>query len=182
MRQDWWVVGLALTCTSLAFAPVAVAKDKARAPEKAPQLYQQVLDCQKVTDPKNRLDCFDRQVAVLDKATQSNDIVIADREEIRKARRGLFGFSVPVGRLLGIGGDDDPNEVKRLDTSVTGVRRLPDGWELTFAEGGTWSQIDVRSYVMSPKVGQKAVISRAAFGSYLISVDGQSGIKFRRTR
>lgn len=160
----------------------AHAKNPTKTAEGPPKLYQQVIDCQKVAEPAARLACFDQQVAELDKATQRQDIVVADRDEVRRTRRGLFGFSVPIGRLLGIGGNDDPDEVKKIDTTITGVRHTADGWEITFAEGGAWDQVDMRNFVMSPKVGQKATISRAALGSYVISVDGQSGIKFRRVK
>ena len=103
---------------------------------------------------------------------------------MRKTRRGLFGFTAPIGRLLGLGGDKDEAEreaIDKLETKVARVGRTADGgWRLTFDEAGTWDQIDTRGWVMSPKVGQVAVISRGALGSYVVSVDGQRAIKMRR--
>lgn len=163
-------------------AAPAVAEDAKPA---EPELYRQMVACKDIADPAARLACYDRQVAAFATATQSRDIIIADKEEVRKTRRGLFGFAAPVGRLLGLGGDDEDEaereEIDKLETKVARVGRTADGgWRLTFEEAGTWEQIDTRGWVMSPKVGQTAVISRAALGSYLVSVDGQRGIKMRR--
>lgn len=161
-------------------APAAAEEAKPAEPE----LYQKMVACKDIADPAARLACYDRQVAAFDAATRNNDIVIADREEVRKTRRGLFGFAAPIGRLLGLGGDKDAEEreeIDRVETKVARVGRTADGgWRLTFEEAGTWEQIDTRGWVMSPKVGQAAVISRAALGSYMVSVDGQRGIKMRR--
>jgi hypothetical protein len=152
-----------------------------------PELYQKMVACKDIADPAARLVCYDRQVAAFDTATQNRDIVIADREEVRKTRRGLFGFAAPIGRLFGLGDDgnmDDKREpLDRLETRVARVGRTGDGgWRLSFDEAGTWEQIDTRGWVMSPKVGQSALITRGALGSYLVSVDGQRGIKFRRVQ
>lgn len=161
--------------------PIA-AKDREPA---EPELYQKMVACKDIAEPAERLACYDRQVAAFDTATRNHDIVIADREEVRKTRRGLFGFTAPIGRLLGLGGDDGKGEqddaIERLETKVARVSKSADGgWRLTFDEAGTWEQIDTRGWVMSPKIGQVAVISRGALGSYLVSVDGQRAIKMRR--
>lgn len=164
----------------LGAAPAAA--DEAKSAE--PELYRQMVACKDIADPAARLACYDRQVAAFDTATRNKDIVIADREEVRKTRRGLFGFAAPIGRLLGLSGnreEEEREEVDKLETKVAKVGRTADGgWRLTFEEAGTWEQIDTRGWVMSPKVGQVAVISRGALGSFLVSVDGQRGIKMRR--
>lgn len=157
-------------------------------PQKAegPELYRQLVACKDLADPGERLGCYDRQVAAFAAATDKRDIVIADREEVRKTRRGLFGFTAPIGRLLGMGEDakgKDADEIDTLETKVARVGRSSGGgWRLTFEEGGTWEQIDTRGFVLSPKIGQKAVISKAALGSYFVSVDGQRAIKMRRVQ
>jgi hypothetical protein len=176
-----------LAMIAIAVLPVcggsAAAKDEP-APE-TPAIYRELIDCRAIADPAARLECFDRRVAALDSAMQSRDLVIADKQQVRAARRGLFGFAAPLGRLLGIGGGDDEADaddgVKRLETTVSEVRRTRDGaLKLVFAEGGTWEQIDTRSFALTPRVGNKAVIVRGALGSYIVSVDGMPGIKFRR--
>ncbi len=176
-----------LTMVLVAVLPLgngmAVAKDEP-APE-TPALYRELIDCRTIAEPVARLECYDRKVAALDTAMQSRELVIADKQQVREARRGLFGFAAPLGRLFGIGGgndaDDDNDAVRRLETTVTSVGRARDGvLKLTFAEGGTWEQIDTRQYALTPRVGNKAVIVKGALGSYIVSVDGMPGIKFRR--
>jgi len=167
---------------SLTIAASADAADKAEAPLPEAPAVQNVIDCRAIADASGRLACFDQKVADLDRALKARQIVVSDREEVIRTRRGLFGFTVPIGRLLGLAGDDEAADVKQLETTVTAVRTSPNGWVLTFADGAVWSQTDVRVFALSPKVGNKALIKRGAVGSYTISVDGQPGIKFIRTR
>lgn len=175
-----WMGLSAIAIATLTFSASAVAKDKDPDGSGPPQAYQQVSNCRSITDPGQRLACFDQTVAALDQALQAHDVVMADRAEVQKTRRGLFGFTAPIGRLLGLGEKADANEIKEIDTTITAVRHNRDGWLLTFAEGGTWQQIDMRDFVLSPKLGNKARISKGALGSFFISVDGQNGRKFRR--
>lgn len=163
---------------ALLFAAPAQARTDAGSADAPPALLRQLLDCRAIADPAARLACYDKQVPEFDKAVAAQDIVVADREEIRKTKRGLFGFAVPVGRLLGMGGDD----VKSVETTVSEARATRDGWIIAFADGATWMQTDLREFAMSPKVGNKAVIARGAFGSFTISVDGQQPLKFRRLK
>ena len=71
----------------------------------APQVARQIgalQACKATSDNIARLACFDREVASLLAATQSQDVVIVERGEVRKARKGLFGFSLPnLGFLTG---------------------------------------------------------------------------------
>lgn len=174
---------LALGGAALAVASLggpALAKDPDMKTE-TPALFRQLVDCRAIADATARLACYDARVAELDKAAQTRDIVVADRKEVRQARKGLFGFSLPnIGKLFG-GGDDEADEVKRVDTTVSTVSTTRAGMlKLVFAEGGTWEQIDTRNFVLRPKHGQKAVITKGSLGSYYVSVDGQPGIKMRR--
>lgn len=171
---------VALTAAMATFSASAQGAGRDSSSEKPPAAYQKVADCRAIADPAQRLSCYDQAVAALDQALQTHDVVMADRADVQKAKRGLFGFAAPIGHLLGLGGDDETDQVKQIDTTVTAVRHNRDGWLLTFAEGGTWQQIDMRDFVLAPKPGQKARITSGALGSYFVSVDGQTGRKFRR--
>lgn len=146
-----------------------------------PLLFRQVVDCRAVADATARLACYDSRVSELERATISKELLVTDRKEIRQARHDLFGFTLPkIGKLFG-GGGEDADEIKRIDTTVRSVGTTRDGsLRLVFAEGGTWEQIDVRNFVIRPKPGLKAVITKAFMGGYYVSVDGQPGIKMRR--
>lgn len=169
---------VALTAALMTFSASARASD--RASSAPPEAYQQVSNCRSIADSGERLACYDRSVAALDQALQARDVVMADRAEVQETKRGLFGFTAPIGRLLGLGEKDDSDEIKEIDTTVTAVRHNRDGWLLTFAQGGTWQQTDLRDFVLSPKAGDKAHITKGALGSFFISVDGQNARKFRR--
>lgn len=154
-----------------------LAKDNQQPPQ--PKVLTDLLACRQIADPAARLACFDAQTAALAGATERSDIVVADRSEVERTKRGLFGFSVPSSSILGVG--PDQQEVKRLETKVTGARRSRDGgWVVSVAEGGTWEQIDSKPLALSPKPGQKVVITKGSLGSYFVSVDGQPAMKMRR--
>jgi hypothetical protein len=164
-----------------AVAMPSVVQAKSDTPSEAlqPAQFKRLLACQGLTDPALRVACYDAEVGALAKAVESHDIVVADKDEVRKTQRSLFGFTLPSVRMLGIGGDSD---VKRIETTVQGVRATGEGWQLVLADSGTWTQTDMRSLAMSPKVGNKAVIAKGMLGSYTISIDGQPALKFRRVQ
>ena len=162
----------------------ARAEDKPAAPPAAP-VVSELAACRAIADGTQRLACFDTAAAALDLAMQSGQVAVVDREGIKKTKRGLFGFGSSIASLFKplLGGKPDQaeeEEIKRIDTTVQSVGSSREGWRLTFAEGGTWEQNDAKNFVMSPKVGQKAAITRGAFGSFFVSVNGQPGIKMRR--
>ncbi|MCT2399675.1 hypothetical protein [Novosphingobium mangrovi (ex Huang et al. 2023)] len=167
----------ALTAALLVSQP-SFAKDDSR-----PDLYRKLMDCRAMSNPDERLACYDEQTAALDEATQKREIVISDKKAIDTARRGLFGFAAPIGKLMGFGGnddEDDSDEIKEIETSVSSVRRSGSGWLLKLEDGSTWEQNDTRDFVLSPKVGNTVRIKRGVLGTYLVSVQGQRSIKMRR--
>ncbi len=174
---------LLVCCSMVAQAAKGDRKSDIEAPPEQPAVMMQLLECKTLTDPTTRLACYDQQVSALDSARQNGEIVIADREQVRKARRGLFGFAAPLGKIFGIGGSsgDKADDDSRLETTVAAVGRSRDGTlKLVFAEGGTWEQTDRSGFPLTPRVGNRAIITRGALGAYFISVDGMAGIKFRR--
>ena len=86
---------LATACLILALIPAAaVAKDK-KAGDPPPAVFQAVIDCRAIGDSGARLACYDAKVATLAEAQKSADLFVASKDDIRKARRGLFGHHVP---------------------------------------------------------------------------------------
>ena len=74
---------------------------------------QKVLDCRAIVDNQARLACFDVSAKQLEDAAASGDITIVDREEMRRTRRGLFGFSLPGLGIFGSHKGEDPRQVGR---------------------------------------------------------------------
>ena len=84
--------------------------------EKAPgraQLFQRLVDCRAIKETADRLACYDREVASLDAAERSKDVVIVDKEQVREAKRTIFGLALPRIKLFG--GDDDADEVSQIE-------------------------------------------------------------------
>lgn len=168
----------------VAAAAVALLTTTAAAPRKVastgtPAQVQRLLACRALTDAAQRLACFDRETSALDQAMARKDLVVIDRERATAARRSLFGFSVPsFGGLLG---GDAKDEVKEIQSTVTGLGRNPEGgWSIKLADGSTWTQTDDTPIIMRPVRGQKVVVRRGLLGSFRLSVNGQPGVKVKR--
>lgn len=171
---------LALASLALLAGPSALAKDKEEA-AKTPPMVQQVYDCRAITDSVQRLACYDRSVAALETAEAKREITIADKETVKKTRRGLFGFSLP--RIGLFAGDDDAEEIKEIEAVVKSVSVDRSGkYRIVMEDGAVWQQIDNTSLPRQPKPGQKVKIKVAALGSYFANVDGQRAIRMKRDR
>ena len=158
-------------------APPALAAEAAP-PARAAQL-QQLLDCRKLTDPTQRLACFDQAAGVLDQAEAKGDVVVVDRETARKVRRQAFGFTLPSISLFTRG--EKPEEITSADGVIASARKLLTGkWEVTLEDGARWVQVDLTEIPLDPKPGQKVKIKAAAMGSYLMSVNNQREVKVHR--
>ncbi|HVL79320.1 MAG TPA: hypothetical protein VM346_08550 [Sphingomicrobium sp.] len=138
------------------------------------------MACRAVADPQERLACFDRESGTLDQAVASRDIVLIDREQATAARRSLFGFSIPsFGGLLGSGSAED--EIREIESTIASFsRNVEGGWTVRLADGSTWTQSDDSPVALAPRNGQKATVRRRALGSFMMSINGQPGVKVRR--
>jgi hypothetical protein len=164
----------ALAIVGLALAGPASAQ---KMPKTAtPKIFEDVIQCRAITDEAARLACYDRGVAALQTAQQSNDLYVADKEAMKEARRGLFGFSIPKLKIFG---DDDLGAVDEIETTIAGVRDGQRGLVFTLADGARWAQMD-KKYMDRPKIGSKIKIEKAALGSYMASVNGRSGFRIER--
>lgn len=161
----------------------ALAKKSDKAPPPAPQAYQQLIECKQIADPTARLACYDQQVGAIESATAAGDLVISDRQTIKEARRGLFGFRLPSLGIFGGGGDDenDANDIKAIDSTVKAARQFGYGsWRVTLDDGSVWEQVDDQKLLFDPVSGNKVHIYKGAVGTFRMNIDGQRAIKVRR--
>ena len=166
------VMASALLC-----AAAAPAKDKAP----PPQAWQDMVKCRQIADSAARLACFDAQVAKLEQAASNGDLVLADRESVRKTRRGLFGFSILGGGLLG--DDKNAEEISEIDTTISSARQFGYGaWRITLADGSVWEQTDDAKLLFDPRSGNKVHLYKGPLGIYRANIDGQRAIKVRRVQ
>ena len=167
---------LAAACLSLAAPVAAKAIDDAGERTSRPRVIQQLYDCRAIADAAQRLACFDRQVAELATAEERKQVRVADKEEVERARRGLFGFSIP--RIGLFGGE----EIESVELAVRSARTDQSGkWVMRMEDGSTWVQTDTRPLRRAPKAGQKVKIRSAALGSYFANVEGQTAIRVKRS-
>ena len=163
----------ALLSTTVSAAP------RKPATTSTPAQIQRLLGCRALADAAQRLACFDRETSALDQAMARKDLVVIDRERATAARRSLFGFSVPsFGGLLG---GDAKDEVKEIQSTITGLGHNPEGgWSIKLADGSTWTQTDDTQIIMRPVRGQKVVVRRGLLGSFRLSINGQPGVRVKR--
>jgi hypothetical protein len=143
-----------------------------------PQSMQQLIACRSIADSAQRLACYDRAAAIVDKAIASRDLVVIDKARATAAKRSLFGFSIPnFGGLFG-GGE---NDVKQIESTIASVGHNPEGgWLLKLADGSTWTQVDDAELGLAPERGGKVTVSRGSLGSFYIQFGKQPGFKVKR--
>lgn len=171
-----------------AFTLVAVAAPAASQSVPTPNLQgspqvRKLLDCRTIADSAERLACFDREANVTEQALARRDIVVVDRAEVVKSRRSLFGFPLPSLAIFGGGDSEEEKEAIREVEGViaAAVRRGDDNWIIKLQDGAVWSQIDGKPVAVNPKRGQKVLIKRNSLGGYMLSYEGSTGIRVRRT-
>ena len=170
----------AIAC--LIIAPATLhAKDQA---EPRPEIFRKLIDCRAIADSAARLACFDTNVAKLDEAESRSEVVIVDKAQVKKAKRSLFGLTLPNLGIFGGGQDENSEAAKQEDETIeTTVKSayVNSAGKVTVIidDGSKWVQIDTRE-VRTPKPGQPIRIRRAALGSFLANLNGQIAIRMRR--
>ena len=148
-------------------------------------LVESLSRCQGITAPDARLACFDTAASAIKAAVKAEDVTILDRQDVRKARRSLFGFSVPHIPLFG-GGDRDSgpksDDFAELNTTIASVRSLDNGRiELKLVESdAVWMTTDPMAF--PPKTGAKVRIRQGAMGNYFIAISGERSVRGVRVR
>jgi len=173
------VAGL-MTLVAVQTAPV-MAKD-----EKSDTGYLTALKaCQQEQDPTARLACFDAAAATIVEASDAGDLRIVDREEVRKTRRGLFGFSLPDFGIFGKRDKDgeDEDKIEEIETKIAAVTGSHEtGYVIRTTEGAVWQIDSVPRRLLDPKVGDTLLIKNAALTSYFLRINGQGGVRGTRIR
>lgn len=142
--------------------------------------FEKLVGCRALTEAAARLDCFDREVGAVAAAESKQDLVVIDRARVRTARRTLFGLSVPDLGIFGAA-DADEDGVGRINAMIASSSRAADGkWMFRLADGARWAQTDSRELAADPRSGQPIAIRRAALGSFLANVNGQTAIRVKR--
>ncbi len=172
------VAGIVLVF-GLSAAPLLAAPPSSQNPQERAKELQQLIDCRKITDPTQRLACFDQAAAALDQAEAKGDVVVVSREEARKVRRQAFGFTLPSISLFERG--EKPETINSTEGVIASAHKALSGkWEIKLEDGATWIQVDLTEIPIDPKAGEKVKIKRASMGSYMMEVGNQRAVKVHR--
>ncbi len=147
------------------------------------RILKPFADCRAIAAPEARLACFDKAAAALEAAVEAKDVTIVDRQDVRKARRSLFGFTLPNLDLFGGGRPEDKNEAfTEINTTVASARPGNGGRveiRLADEDNAVWQVIDPMPF--PPKAGAKIRIRQGTLGNYFLAVEGRSyrGMRLR---
>lgn len=164
----------------------AVASTGALAANTSLPMAKPVADlqrCRTVTDTAARLACYDRAVDALTAATASNEVVVVERQEVRKVRKGLFGFSLPkVGFLTGQPGNaEDKADATELQGVITAARSIGNGkWRFSVDGAGTWETVETNMGFTDPLPGRKVMLEAGSLGGYFAKVEKGRRVQAKR--
>lgn len=170
--------GLAAAIAAAVAAPAFGADDPPPRPRQIDALYA----CQAIADPGQRLACFDEAVRSVRRADTSGEVIFADREQVKKAKRGLFG----LGNIrLGIfsRGEDDPEdqELKEMTAPVRAIdTRNFDRWVIVLEDGARWMQTEAARKGPGAEKSKTVTIKRGALGSYTMVFENGNTMKVKR--
>jgi hypothetical protein len=176
--QHLRLASLIAISAALAGASPASAKDKPVPPS---PLVAAIDHCRQIGDAAQRLSCYDSAAANLVNASNSGEVSVVDRVEVRKVRRSLFGFSMP--KIPFFSGDTTAGEVQnKLDSTITEVRPLANGYfQMVIADNNAvWQTTESNVSFDPPRKGQKIEILRGPLGSYFLRINGQNGVRGKR--
>jgi hypothetical protein len=151
-----------------------------------PPVAKQVLAlqaCRTKADTADRLNCYDQAVDALSAATASQDLVVLERADVRKARKGLFGFSLPrIGFLAGRDGNaEDEDDAKRYEGKILTARALQhDAWQFSVEGAGVWITLETSFSFKNPAPDRMVLIERGALGSYSARVGNGGWVRVKR--
>ena len=133
--------------------------------------------CRAVANATARVACYDEAMAKLDAAVASSDVVMVDKAQVEKTKRGLFGLQLPNFKLFG---SDDQAPLAQIESTVASARGSVAGWTIALADGSIWQQMDDAPLALSPKAGMTVIVKSAALGSYKMAIAKQPAIRVKR--
>ena len=137
-----------------------------------------LADCRATTSDSARLACYDAAAARIEAAEKAGDVVVVDREQARAARRQAFGFNLPSLNMFKGGRDEE--DLDNVPLTLERASREANRWVLRTTDGQVWRFTETKDLPRPPPKGSKMVVKRGAMGGYLMSIDGQTGIRVRR--
>jgi hypothetical protein len=142
---------------------------------------QRLAQCRSIGDDRERVACYDREMAALDAAGMvAAGEAPARRPAAERPRGGFAGMRAPGTRVqTGDGGAT----VRELTTSIRSVSRGEGGGIVfTTVDGSVWSQTDEWTVAVPIKAGQAVTIRRGAVGTFFARFGKGPSIRVKRLR
>ncbi len=159
-------IGLAVGTIFLICGPVVAQAPQAN--------LHDLYACRTVTDVAARLDCYERQAALLEDAERRAEIAVVDRRAEQQRRRATFGAKA----------SDDAGVTSTLsEIKSTLVSATPDGAGLfvfVLADGARWMQVDDAPIPGRLRSGSAVIVKRTMLGGYKMTIETRPAIKVRR--
>lgn len=143
-----------------------------------PLSVSDIISCSSINNRDERLSCFDKNVDKLKLSSESGDVLIISREDLKKSKNSLFGFSI---KNIPIFSDNDNNlQTEEIKSVVKELRRSGySSWIITLDDGAIWQTTEV-DHAFDPKVGSDIRIRRGAMGGYLANLNDARAVRVRR--
>ncbi|MEM7494182.1 MAG: hypothetical protein AAF296_12435 [Pseudomonadota bacterium] len=153
-----------------------------------PASTEALYACASIDDGDERLACYDSAVGRLKAAEEAGEVTTISRAEVETVQREAFGFSLPSLPRIAMprlgGNDDDSGKITQIQTAVTSIKESRvNGLRITLENGQVWQQTDGRQVTYSKRKGVKeATVKEAAFGSFMMKLDGGVAFRVKRVR
>jgi hypothetical protein len=174
------LIGFAAIGLVVAMSPAASQAASAPKPPSRSELAGALSACRAITDPTERLACYDKAAAALDEAQTKGDVVVVDRKQATEVKRQAFGFRLDALSIFDRGTVKDRGDDTITAVAKSAFQNAAGKWVVTLDSGAVWRQIDDDPLSREPRAGSPIRIRRATLGSYLMNVDGQPSIRVHR--
>lgn len=172
MRPLLWTV----TIATIVASPAAARDRDATTPSRA---LDELARCAAVASDPERLACFDRTVKTVVAGQRAKDFVVLDRAEVQRAKRSLFGFSLPSIKLFGTGDDEQP--LKELTAVMRNSVPMQSGlMRFELDDNSVWETTE--QVMLAPRKGDRVTIKAGSLGSYVATAPGRRSSRVRRLR
>lgn len=173
-----------LPAATVAFAAVGIAPAAAQVEDAA--ILNIMRECGKINDPTSRLACYDNNIRTVGQqpAVPGRSGPVQGGGAVVSSTPGGFGGSSVRTPDRFLGSEERGQGPEQIRARIIDAReREPGMWLVTIEGDAQWVFTDsVPRSFRTPRKGALVEIQRASMGSFLMIVDGQSGVRVRRIK
>jgi hypothetical protein len=141
-----------------------------------------IESCGSVTDDKERLACFDRELALQKTRKPTAPPVVVRSTPPKPELTPEQAMGLTPAKILEIQGGPSSTKLNKLTVKIQGVSTNGYGREVfTLDNGQVWSQVEPDSK-FSVQAGDTVVITRGALDSFFMSANAHMNTRVRRAQ